>query len=50
MLDWSISWLMTAGCADLKIEHSSKEGKLDSIKVRQTPFNKENIKTNKLRV
>lgn len=40
MISWSDSWLKTAGCADIKLEYTSENGKLTSIKVRQTPYNK----------
>ena len=49
MIDWSDSWLKTAGCADILLEFTSTDGKIQSIKVRQTPFNPK-VEDNRLRV
>lgn len=49
MLDWSATWLQTAGAAEIKLTHESENDKLKSVKMHQTPFNKENIKENRLR-
>lgn len=50
MLNWAESWLKTAGCAKIDLIHNSEGGKLTSVQVKQTPFNKKNTPENKLRV
>lgn len=54
MLNWAESWLKSAGCAQIELDHcsayTSANGQLISVKVRQTPFNQKNTPENKLRV
>jgi aminopeptidase N len=49
MINWSEQWLKTAGCAKISLEYQNNEGILESVKVKQTPYNVEKVTENRLR-
>lgn len=49
MIDWTDQWLKSAGCALIELDYAQVDGKLDSIKVKQTPYNIKNTPENRLR-
>jgi aminopeptidase N len=50
MVDWAESWLKSAGCAVIELDYSITDGKYDYVRIKQTPYNKENTPENKLRL
>lgn len=49
MIDWTDQWLKSAGCALLELDFTESAGKLDSVKIKQTPYNQKNTPENRLR-
>lgn len=49
MIDWTDQWLKSAGCALLELDFTQTNGKLDSVQIKQTPYNQNNTPENRLR-
>jgi aminopeptidase N len=51
LVQWSASWLKTAGCSEISTDiHTDVDGKVTKFDVIQTVYNKANTPENRLRV